>query len=61
MSEKRANKSQSSKLRLRAALMALQILLPFGLYIALQSGASLAGAILAGAFVLSMGVMVWLG
>jgi len=61
MGEKTAKKNQKSKLRLRTVLMFLQILLPFGLYAALQMDGSLAAGVIAGAFLLSMGMMVWLG
>ena len=42
-------------------LLLLQILLPFGLYAAMRLDAALLAWIAAGAVVLSMGVMIWLG
>jgi len=36
-------------------------LLPFGLYAAMQGDSQLAAALIAGAFSLSMFVMVWVG
>ena len=48
-------------LREKSILMFLMILLPLGLYAAMQMGASFLAWIVAGLFVLSMAVMVWLG
>lgn len=59
--KKRAKMKKKSNFRLKTALMILQILLPFGLYFAMQLGSSLAAGLVAGAFVLSMGGLVWLG
>ncbi len=52
---------QKSNLRLRTGLMFLLILLPFGLYAAMQMGSMLAAMVFAAGFVLSMAVMVWAG
>ena len=51
----------SGKQRLRTGLLMLQIFLPFGLYAAMQGDAQLAAVLIAGAFILSMGAMVWVG
>ena len=61
MEKKWIQKIRYSRLRIRSALLFLQVLLPFGLYASLQMGWPLPAGLSAGAFVLSMGVMVWLG
>ncbi len=48
-------------LKVRTALLLIQVLLPIGLYWALVSENTIATIILAGLFVISMGLMVWLG
>lgn len=47
--------------RIKTALLLLQIILPFGLYFALEWDNSLASGVIAVLFVLSMFVLVWLG
>lgn len=47
--------------KLRVMLLILQILLPFGLYFALENGEPLGSAVIAVLFVLSMGVLIWIG
>lgn len=61
MDKKKTKMKSKSNLRLKTALMLLQILLPFGLYTAMQLEASLAVVLIASGFVLSMGGLVWLG
>ncbi len=51
----------SRKSTLKNALLAIQILLPFGAYLALQAGNKLLAWIIAALFVLSMVVLVWVG
>lgn len=48
-------------LREKIILLFLMVLLPLGLYAAMQMGASFLAWIIAGALMLSMGVVVWLG
>jgi len=48
-------------LKLRAALLILQILLPFGLYFALRWEWGVAAVIISVVFFLSMIYLVWLG
>ena len=59
--ETKQKAQNSSKQRLRTGLLMLQILLPFGLYAAMQMDARLPAVLIAGAFVLCMTVMVWVG
>jgi len=61
MNEKNKEAQKKSKHRLRTGLMFMQILLPFGLYAAMQIDSQLAAGLIAIAFVLSMGAMVWVG
>ena len=51
----------SGKQRMRTGLLVLQILLPFGLYAAMRLDSQLSAVLIAGAFVLCMAVMVWVG
>ena len=55
------HQQRKKSLRVRGVLLIVQILLPFGLYFALRSSSSLAGALIAAAFLLSMLFLVWLG
>ena len=55
------NKKNGGRLKLRAALLIMQILLPFGLYFALRWAWDVAAVIIAGVFFLSMIYLVWLG
>ena len=48
-------------LKVRTILLLVQILLPFGLYLALQWESTLAAGLIAGVFTISMGLLVWLG
>ena len=61
MAEKNNDARGKSKLRLRTGLMLMQILLPFGLYAAMQIDSQLTAVLIAIAFVFSMGAMVWVG
>jgi len=63
MPEKNVFNHQALKknLSLRGILLILQILLPFGLYLALQSTNNLAAALIAAVFTFSMFFLVWLG
>ena len=61
MAEKNNDARKKSKLRLRTGLMLMQILLPFGLYAAMQIDSHLMAVLIAIAFVFSMGAMVWVG
>ena len=54
----KAKKFNQIGLRGKIILMFLMILLPLGLYAAMQMGASYLAWIIAGAFVLSMGALV---
>lgn len=55
------NNQQGGSLKGRAALLIAQILLPFGLYCALQWELSLAAVLISAVFFLSMIFLVWLG
>ena len=57
----REKKKKAFGLREKIILLFLQILLPFGLYMAMRMDASYFAWISAGALILSMGVMVWVG
>jgi hypothetical protein len=48
-------------LREKTILFFLMVLLPLGLYAAMELGANLLTWAIAGALMLSMGVLVWLG
>ena len=50
-----------ASLKLRSVLLVLQMLLPFGLYFALEWQSLLGAWMIAGIFTLSMGLLVWLG
>lgn len=52
---------RKKSLSVRGILLFVQILLPLGVYFALSGSNSLAAALLAGAFFLSMLFLVWLG
>jgi uncharacterized MnhB-related membrane protein len=52
---------KKGKSNLKNGLLIVQILLPFGAYLALQAGNRLWAGVIAGAFVLSMAVLVWAG
>jgi len=52
---------ESIKLVLRVILLALHILLPFGLYFAMQAGVQALAVVTAALFGVSMLVLVWLG
>lgn len=65
MIESKHETSKKSKVkthfRTRAALLMLQILLPFGLYFALEWDNFVSAGVIAILFVFSMFVLVWLG
>jgi hypothetical protein len=46
-------------LKMRAILLALQILLPFALYFFMQSGCAAGAYVVAGLIALSMAVLIW--
>lgn len=52
---------RKGRLWVRGILLIVQVLLPFGLYFALRWESSLAAALIAGGFLLSMLYLVWLG
>jgi hypothetical protein len=52
---------RKKSLGVRGALLIVQILLPFGLYLALRGSNSLAAVLIAAGFFLSMLFLVWLG
>jgi hypothetical protein len=58
MTEKTMKKS---KLKARILLLALQVLLPFGLYLAMQRGSQSLMIVIAALLGLSMLGLVWLG
>lgn len=60
--EKRKTKPKNNpNLRLKTGLLMMQILLPFGLYTAMQMDSPLGMGLISIAFVLSMGAMIWVG
>lgn len=59
--QEKGQKPVRNNLKVRSTLLALQILLPFGLYTAMQWEAAPLVWAAAGVFILSMGVLVWLG
>lgn len=61
MSDNNMNQKPMDNLRVRTILLLVQILLPFGLYLALQWESPLAAGLIAGVFTISMGLLVWLG
>ena len=61
LAEKKTKKKRSMSLKARSGLPLLLILLPFGLYFAMEAKNNLTATAAAGAFVVCMGVMVWLG
>lgn len=63
MSEPRikTHQRQRGNFKMRAVLLLLQILLPFGLYFAIRFGSMVPAGLLAAVFLFSMGVLVWLG
>ncbi|MDY6867439.1 MAG: hypothetical protein SVT56_05980 [Chloroflexota bacterium] len=52
---------EKSKLKARILLLALQVLLPFGLYFAMQMGSQPLAVIVAALLGMSMLGLVWLG
>jgi len=52
---------QENKIYIRIILLAAQILLPFGLYLAMQEGNQLFAIVMAVLLGLDMAVLVWLG
>jgi len=52
---------EKSKLKARILLLALQVILPFGLYLAMQMGSQALMLVIAALLGLSMLVLVWLG
>jgi uncharacterized membrane protein YfbV (UPF0208 family) len=54
-------KMEKSRLKARIFLLALQILLPFGLYFAMSMGGQAFAAVVAALLGLSMLGLVWLG
>ena len=52
---------QENKTYIRIILLAAQILLPFGLYLAMQEGNQLLAIVMAVLLGLDMAVLVWLG
>lgn len=52
---------QKKSLGVRGALLIIQIMLPFGLYLALRGSSSLAAVLIAVAIFLSVLFLVWLG
>jgi len=52
---------QENKIYIRIILLAAQILLPFGLYLAMQEGNQLLAIVMAVLLGLDMAVLVWLG
>jgi len=61
MSENKARQNTFDNLRVRTILMVVQILLPFGLFVALRWESPIAAGLIAGLFTISMGILVWLG
>ena len=61
MSENNTVKKTKRMVTLRGMLLLVQILLPFGLYAAMHWGSGSGMVFFSGAFLLSMGVLVWLG
>ena len=61
MSDNNVNRKPMDNLKVRTILLLVQILLPFGLYLALQWESTLAAGLIAGVFTISMGLLVWLG
>lgn len=55
------NKKPTAGLSTRGILLLVQIALPFGLYFALRWENGLAAGLIAGAYLLSMLYLVWLG
>ena len=58
------DQSQNNKkdsLKLRAVLLFLQVLLPFGLYYVMELQNIFIAAVIAALFTVSMGFLVWLG
>ncbi len=54
-------KTQRGNFRVRSILLIVQIIIPFGLYFALQQGLTGWAWLTAGVFTLSMAILVWLG
>lgn len=57
--EKKKRKGLSASLG--AAIFILLLALPFGLHLAMRSGSGWGQAVMAGAIILCMGLLVWLG
>ena len=57
--EKKFRKGLSASLG--TVLFVLLLALPFGLHLAMQSGSGWVQSVMAGAIILCMGVLVWLG
>lgn len=54
-------KKKRGDLKMRALLLIMQLLLPFGLYLSLRWGWSIMTFVIAAVFFLSMVFLVWLG
>lgn len=61
LTKKKAKKQPIVSLKARSGLLLLLILLPFGLYFAMEAENNSIATATAGAIVVCMGVMVWLG
>lgn len=61
MAEMKSKKKQHGNFKVRSALLALQILLPFGLYLALVRENAPGAWVEAAVFTISMVVLVWMG
>ena len=61
MSENNTDEKTKKMVTLRGMLLLVQILLPFGLYAAMRWESGTGMVVFSGAFLLSMGVLVWLG
>lgn len=57
----KTHRRQRGNFKVRAVLLLLQILLPFGLYFAIRIESLVPAGLLAAAFLISMGVLLWLG
>ena len=61
MDKNKTKPKNKAKLKMKTGLLLMQILLPFGLYAAMQIDSQLAAWLVASAFSLSMIAMVWVG
>jgi len=59
--KKSSDKAKVNNLQIRSWLLVLQIILPFGLYVAFQAHLNILMILISTIFILSMVFLVWLG